>query len=49
MWSKELRLSFNEIDEMDFEILLELAAVHFKINDALYSPNKSVCYIDDIL
>ena len=48
MWNKELRLSFNEIDETDFEFLLELTAVQFKINDAADAGNKQN-FIDDVL
>lgn len=41
-------MSFAEIDEMDLELLLDLAALQTKIDDSL-DPKNKIYYIDEIL
>ena len=48
IWSKEFNLSFAEIDEMDFEFLLDAAALKKKIDYASVPENR-VYNIDEIL
>ena len=45
---KAFNSSFEQIDNMDFELLLELVSVQNKVEESLLPENQKV-YIDEIL
>ena len=48
MWSKTLKISFEEIDKMELEFLLDLVATQNKLDEAL-DPDNRIYSIDEVL